>query len=153
MAANRSILELMTSPFGSESKKYCSSKVLLEAKHQDQRFFHNIRQRDFDSAAQAPCWSKWPAWGIRWRVKIALTLFTKKNLVWELSLQNHFGRAIFHWLWAKRREKSLSPKLTNWRPFKLQNSNGHGGLNFWATPFRFWKSTYLLKLFKWFYYT
>ena len=55
MAANRSILELMTSPFGSESMKYRSSKVLLEAKLPDQKFFRNLRQCDFDSAA--PPWS------------------------------------------------------------------------------------------------
>jgi hypothetical protein len=51
--ANRSILELMTSLFGSKSMKYCSSKVLLEAKLLDQKFFRNLRQRDFDSAAPA----------------------------------------------------------------------------------------------------
>ena len=49
-----------------------------------------------------------------------------------------------------QKEKSLALKLTDWRPFKLQNSNGRGGLNFWATLFKFWKSTYLLKLLKWF---
>ena len=37
------------------------------------------------------------------RVKIAFTLITKKLLVWELSLQKHFGKAIFHCVWAKRR--------------------------------------------------
>jgi hypothetical protein len=25
-----------------------------------------------------------------------------------------------------QKEKSLAPKLTDWQPFKLQNSNGHG---------------------------
>ena len=63
MAANQSILELMTSPFSSGSMKYCFSKVLLRGKLPDQIFFHNIRQHNFDSAAQAPCWSLWPAWG------------------------------------------------------------------------------------------
>ena len=52
MAANWSILELMTSPFDSESMKYCSSKVLLEAKLPDQM-------------------SNWPRWGWSWGVKIA----------------------------------------------------------------------------------
>ena len=43
--------------------------------------------------------------------------------------------------------------MTAWRPFILQNSNGRGGLNFWAAPFKFWKLTNFLKLSKWFYYT
>ena len=51
MAINRSILELITSPFGSESMKYCSSRVILEAKLPDQKFFRNLCQCDFDSAA------------------------------------------------------------------------------------------------------
>ena len=51
MAVNWSILELMISTFGSESMKYCSSKVVLKAKLQDQMFFHSIRQRDFDSVS------------------------------------------------------------------------------------------------------
>ena len=37
-----------------------------------------------------------------------------------------------------QKEKSLAPKLTPWRRSILQNSNGHGGLNFWTTPFKFW---------------
>ena len=49
MAANWSILELMTSPFGSESMKYYSSKVLLEAKLPIQNFLRNLCQRDFAS--------------------------------------------------------------------------------------------------------
>ena len=97
MAANQSILELMTSPFGLESMKYCFSKVSLEAKLPDQKFFRNIRQRNFDSGAQAPCWSIWKS-------NISLTLSQK--------------------------EKLLAQKLTDWQPFKLQNSNGRGGLNF-----------------------
>ena len=56
-------------------------------------------------------------------------------------------------LCLSQKEKSLAPKLTAWRPFILQNSNGRGRLNFWATPFKFWKSTNFLKLSKWFYYT
>ena len=56
-------------------------------------------------------------------------------------------------LCLSQKEKSLVPKLTAWRPFILQNSNGRGRLNFWATPFKFWKSTNFLKLSKWFYYT
>ena len=39
----------MTSPFG--------SKVLLEAKLPDQKFFRNLHQRDFDSTAPASTWS------------------------------------------------------------------------------------------------
>ena len=69
MAPIWSILELMTSPFGSETMKYCSFKVLLEAKLADQKFFGNLLQPDFDSAAPASFWSnfckkilslKWP---------------------------------------------------------------------------------------------
>ena len=44
-----------------------------------------------------------PAWGLSCRVKIALTLITKKALDWELSLQKHFRKAIFHCVWDKRR--------------------------------------------------
>ena len=33
-------------------------------------------------------------------------------------------------LCLSQKEKSLAPKLTEWRPFKRQNSNGRGGLNF-----------------------
>ena len=43
MAAIRSILELMTSPFGLESMQYCSFKVLLEGKLPHQNFFRNLR--------------------------------------------------------------------------------------------------------------
>ena len=43
----------MTSPFGSESMKYCSSKVLLEAKLPDQKFFRNLRQFDQREAGAA----------------------------------------------------------------------------------------------------
>ena len=57
MATIQSILELMTSYFGSDTMKYCFYKVLLQAKFPDQPFFRNIVQRDFDSATQAPCWS------------------------------------------------------------------------------------------------
>ena len=57
MATIQSILELMTSYFGSDTMKYCFYKVLLRAKFPDQPFFRNIVQRDFDSATQAPCWS------------------------------------------------------------------------------------------------
>ena len=38
MATNWSILELMTSPFGSESMTYCPFKVFLEAKLTDKNF-------------------------------------------------------------------------------------------------------------------
>ena len=48
-------------------------------------------------------WSICQAWGLSCRVKIVLTLNTKTLLVWELSLQKNFGKAIFHWLWAKRK--------------------------------------------------
>ena len=51
----------------------------------------------------APSWSNWPAGGLSCRVKITLTYVTEKLLVWDLSLQNYFGGAIFHWLWAKSR--------------------------------------------------
>ena len=54
MAAIWSILELMTSPFGSNTMKYCFVKVLLQAELPDQKFFRNIRQRNFDSATQPP---------------------------------------------------------------------------------------------------
>ena len=33
-------------------------------------------------------------------------------------------------LCLSQKEKSLAPKLTKWQPFKLQNSNGCGRLNF-----------------------
>ena len=36
-----------------------------------------------------------------------------------------------------QKEKSLAPKLTNWRPFKLQNSNGRGGSIFEPHPTNF----------------
>ena len=48
-------------------------------------------------------------------------------------------------LWLSKKEKSLAPKLTEWQPFKYQILNGRGGLPFWATPFKFWKSTNFLK--------
>ena len=44
-----------------------------------------------------------PAWGLNCRVKIALTYVMEKWLVWELGLKKHFGKAIFHCVWAKRR--------------------------------------------------
>ena len=47
----------------------------------------------------------------------------------------------------------ISSQIGIWLSFILQNSNGCGGLNFWAKHFEFCKSTYLLKLVKWFYYT
>ena len=62
-----------------------------------------LRQHNFDSAAPASRSSYWPRWGWSCRVKMALTFVTEKPLVWELSFQKHFGRAIFLWLWAKRR--------------------------------------------------
>ena len=33
-------------------------------------------------------------------------------------------------LCLSQKEKSLAPKLTEWQPFKCQNSNGRGRLNF-----------------------
>ena len=33
-------------------------------------------------------------------------------------------------LCLSQKEESLAPNLTEWRPFKLQNSNGRGGLKF-----------------------
>jgi hypothetical protein len=39
--------------------KYCSSKVILETKLPDQKFFRNLCQRDFDYAAPASPWSIW----------------------------------------------------------------------------------------------
>ena len=57
MTTIQSILEVMTSPFGSDTMKYCFYKVLLQAKFPDQPFFCNIHQRNFDSATQAPFWS------------------------------------------------------------------------------------------------
>ena len=33
-------------------------------------------------------------------------------------------------LCLSQKEKSLAPKLTEWRPFKSQVLNGRGGLNF-----------------------
>ena len=63
-------------------------------------------------------------------VKIALMYVTEKLLVWEFSLRNHFEKAIHISLCLSQKETSLAPKLTKWRPFKVQNSNGHGGLNF-----------------------
>ena len=105
---------------------------------------------------------------ILWKSTISETLLQKTfSSLWlgcggglgETEFSEIFGGATKP-LWKtnisltlSQKEKSLAPKLTDWRPFKLQNSNGRGGLNFWATPFKFWKSTYLLKLFKWFYYT
>ena len=37
-------------------------------------------------------------------------------------------------------------------PWEVQNWNEHGGLNFWATPSKFWKKWYFSKIFKWHYY-
>ena len=56
-----------------------------------------MRQRDFDSTAQPPCWSKWPTWGLSCRVKIALMLITKKTFSLEV---------IFHCVWYKKMAKS-----------------------------------------------
>ena len=55
-------------------------------------------------------------------------------------------------LTLSQKEKSLAPKLTDWRLSIFQNSNGCGELNLWATSFKFWKWTFLLKLMNWFYY-
>ena len=65
----------------------------------------------------------------------------------ELQSQNHvdvnygktfgLGPQLTKALWKSnislclsQKQKSLAPKLTAWRPFILQNSNGRGGLNF-----------------------
>ena len=47
-----------------------------------------------------------------------MTDVTEKLLVLELSLQNHFGKQYF--IVSEPNEKSLAPKLTDWRPFQIQ---------------------------------
>ena len=37
-------------------------------------------------------------------------------------------------------------------PWEVWNWNGRGRLNFWATPFKFWKKWYFSKIYKWYYY-
>ena len=37
-------------------------------------------------------------------------------------------------------------------PWKVQNWNGRGRLNFWATPSKFWRKWYFFKIYKWCYY-
>ena len=81
MAANWLILELVTSHFGSESMKYCFSKVLLEAKLLEQKFFCNLRQPDFDPAAPASSW---------------LNCLYSNSYVKEPKIQNLYQGTVFH---------------------------------------------------------
>ena len=80
----------MTSPFGSESIKYCFSKVLLQAKLPDQKFFRNIRQRDFDSAAQAPFLSNWPAAESKSRWRMLRKNFWSGSLAYISTLEKQY---------------------------------------------------------------
>ena len=46
----------------------------------------------------------------------------------------------------------VTQKLGLPRPFKVQNWNGRGRLNFWATPMKLCKIAFFIKIFKWYYY-
>ena len=37
---------------------------------------------------------------------------------------------------------TVAKRLSLPNPFKIKNWNGHGRLNFWATPSRFWENSY-----------
>ena len=45
--------------------------------------------------------------------------------------------------------KDLAQKLRLPCPWQVQNWNGRGGRNFWATTSKFWENSYFLKIFKW----
>ena len=86
------------------------------------------------------------AWAaeLKWRWRILQKNFWSESLAYKSTLEKQY------FIVSEPKGEVLALKLTNWQPFILQNANGRSGLNLWATPFKFWKSTNLVKLFKWF---
>ena len=46
--------------------------------------------------------------------------------------------------------KGIPQKIGLPCPWEVQNWNGRGGRNFWATTSKFWENSYFLKIFKWY---